>query len=1055
VLEVLEPMMALAAAVPGVAVVTPRGGTLVAEAGPIDCHVALMSLPAMLGRAPSPATATATATEEPSSLPADGQAAAGNLSSQRAATPGPTPSARTPRFDPLVRLAPAVHVDPSRIASWRERLLGHGWQPRAELAVGWVWAGNPNVKSDSWRSPRLPALQGLLEVPGVRWFALQKGDGHRDIEALAASPAGLPAHLVDLDAEIADFTDTAAVIANLDLVITSDTSVAHLAGCLGKPVWVTMPWQRDWRYGMDTTRNAWYPSMTLFRQPVRGDWAAVQQAVCQALAAEVAALDKHRELPSLDQDQRLRQAFDAMLAGQNTAARRACIDVLIGHPRRPDAWALLGAVERRTGDEQLAAEAYQRAIDVGPTFSDAWRNLGLLRKSQGRHQEALELLTRACQLAPLDRGARSQRSDVLRLLGRNNEALAAADDALVLSPHDLEACLHRANALVALGRFDGAIATYRGALQHHPASLDIHYNLGIALQRAERGDEAIPYFEQVLDALFDGHGAQAGVAGAAGEPDVAAPKTRLTPSQSQLAQRARYSLGLALQSRGEPAAAAAQYRRLLVDTPDHFSSLYNLAAACLALGQHERALAAYERCQALQPEHVSVALDILHLRQQLCDWDHLPDAAAQRALVAACAAPPAGQDVPSPFALLALPVGLSDADLAPVARAYAAQISQRAGAPLPAVKRAPGRPRRLRLAYASCDFHNHATMHLMRGVFSRHDRERFQVTAYSWGPDDGSHYREQLLKDVDHVEDVTRWTDARIAAQIRRDGVDVLVDLKGYTRDSRPGVFARRPAPLQLSWLGYPGAAGADFFDATVADTIVTPPEVRGSYTEGLALLPHSYQCTDGEQPIARTGLTRKACGLPERAPVLACFCTHYKIDAEVFAVWMRLLSSMPGAVLWLMDGAPVVRDRLRQRARAAGVAPQRLVFAPLMAKPQHLERLALADLVLDTQHYNGHTTASDALWAGVPVLSVAGQAFAGRVGASLLRAAGLPQGATPDLPAYEAQARRLLRHPRELLAWRRQLASARPTAPLWDTAGFVRDFQSLVDRCWAERFGA
>jgi predicted O-linked N-acetylglucosamine transferase (SPINDLY family) len=529
-------------------------------------------------------------------------------------------------------------------------------------------------------------------------------------------------------------------------------------------------------------------------------------------------------------------------------------------------------------------------------------------------------------------------------------------------------------------------------------------------------------------------------------------RPNLSPAQTNLAQRARYSLGLALQSRGDAAAAAAQYRRLLADTPDHFSSLYNLAAACLALGQHERALAAYERCQQLQPDHVAVALDIVHLRQQLCDWDQLPDAAAQRALAAACAAPPPGQEVPSPFALLALPVGLSDAELAPVARAYAAQISTRAGAPLPAPQRAARRPRRLKLAYASCDFHNHATMHLMRGVFGRHDRQRYETSVYSWGPDDGSPYRTQLVEDVDHFVDVSRWTDARIAAQMRQDGVDVLVDLKGYTRDSRPGVFARRPAPLQLSWLGYPGAAGADCFDASVTDARVTPPEVHGAFTEGLALMPHSYQCTDAEQPIARSGLTRAACGLPDRAPVLACFCTHYKIDAEVFAVWMRLLARLPGAVLWLMDGAPLVRDRLRARAQAAGVAPERLVFAPLMAKPQHLERIALADLVLDTRAYNGHTTVSDALWAGVPVLSVAGPAFAGRVGASLLHAAGLPQGATADLAAYETQARDLLRHPRELLAWRRQLAAARPTAALWDTAGFVRDFEALIERCWAAR---
>ncbi|MFM2119872.1 MAG: hypothetical protein RL722_1340, partial [Pseudomonadota bacterium] len=1030
VLEVLEPMMGLAAAMPGVAVVTPRGGELVAEAGTIDAHVALMSLPALLARqASAPLSATHTAADA-------------THHALRAARWG-QPTA------PLARLAPAVHVPPARLGHWHKRLQQLGWQPGRELAVGWVWAGNPNVKSDAWRSPRLPALQGLLAVEGVRWFVLQKGDGHRDLEALKSRQA-LPDHLVDLDAEISDFVDTAAAIAALDLVITSDTSVAHLAGALGKPVWVTLPWQRDWRYGMQAERSAWYPAMRLFRQPARGDWPAVCEAVSAALRQQVATLPAGRRLPPLEADTRLHAAFAAMGEGRLDEARSGCQAVLIGHPRRPDAWALLGAIERRSGDADLAAEAYQRAIDVGPGFADAWRNLGLLRKAQGRLDEALALLSEASRLAPLDRPARSQRSDVLRLLGRHQEALEAADDALLLAPGDLEASLHRANALVGLGRHDAAAATYRGALQRHPASLDLHYNLGIALQRAERAREAIPHFERVLEALNDGHGPQPA---AAATPGAAS-------QRAELAQRARYSLGLALQSQGDMAAAAAQYRRLLADTPDHFSSLYNLAAACLAQGQHERALAAYERCLALQPGHVGVALDVMHLRQQLCGWDALPDAAAQRELVRRCAAPPAGQDVPSPFALLSLPAGLSDAELLPVAQAYAAQIARKAaaqdaeqGGPLPRPRKpaaGSARPRRLELAYAGSDFHNHATMHLMRGVFARHDRTRFRISVYSWGPDDGSPYREQLLREVDQFVDVAGWTDRAIARQMRLNDVQVLVDLKGYTRDSRPGIFARRPAPLQLTWLGYPGAAGADWFDATVGDAIVTPPELAGAFPEGLANLPHSYQCTDGDQPIARSGLTRAACGLPERAPVLACFCTHYKIDASVFAVWMRLLQGVPGAVLWLVDGAELVKQRLRAQASAAGVDPARLVFAPVMDKARHLERLGLADLVLDTPVYNGHTTVSDALWAGVPVLGLGGPAFAGRVSRSLLEAAGLPQAAQPDLAHYEARARELLRHPRELLAWRKQLAAARPTAPLWNTQTWVRDFEALVDRLWA-----
>ncbi|PXW94981.1 putative O-linked N-acetylglucosamine transferase (SPINDLY family) [Sphaerotilus hippei] len=1006
VLEVLQPMMALAERIPGVAAVTPRGGVLSPQAGTIDCHVALMSLPAVLQQ-----------------------------------HPGVPANAITAERFTLPRLAPSVHTPPERLHAWRERLLAHGWQPGTELAVGWVWAGNPNVRNDAWRSPRLDALAGLLEVEGVRWFALQKGPGRQDLDGRT-----MPACWVDLDAQIDDFADTAAVIAQLDLVITSDTSVAHLAGCLGKPVWVTLPWQRDWRYGMDATRSDWYPSMRLFRQPQRGDWPAVEQAVAAALHEQVRQRAGHTPvpLPPLDAQTRLVQAFEAFAAGQLETARSGCTDVLIGEPGRPDAWALLGAIHRRLGDADLAAEAYQRAIDVGPGFADAWRNLGLLRKAQGHHEEALRLLDAALSHAPLDRQAHSQRSDVLRLLGRHDEALLAADDTLLLEPHALEALIHRGNALVALGRLDEAVATYRAGLQHHPAALDLHYNLGIALQRAERPAEAEPHFEHVLSTTRQGVDLWNLARRPQGVPADATVHLHL---------RASYSLGLCLQTRGDLPAAAAEYRRLLTLDRQHFASRFNLAAIYLALGQHERALTEYEVCLDLQPGHVGVQLDVVHLRQQLCDWDRLPDAESQRALARACAEPPAGLDPPSPFALLSLPCALTDAELAPAARAHALHLMHKAGgpfAPPPARARAPGQ--RLRLAYASADFHNHATMHLMRGVFERHDRARFHISLYSWGPDDGSHYREQLLDNVDRFVDVAGWNESRIAERIRADDIDVLIDLKGYTRDSRPGVFVRRPAPLQLTWLGYPGAAGAPWFDAVIGDAVVTPESVAGAYVEPIARLPHSYQCTDHQQAIARTGLTRTACGLPEHATVIACFCTHYKLDPDTFALWMRLLKAVPTAWLWLIDGPALVRERLRAAATAAGVDARRLVFAPVWAKDRHLERLQLADLFLDTRVYNGHTTVSDALWAGVPVITRQGQAFAARVGASLLQAAGLPQGITRSDSDYEALALQLLRDRDLRQRWRDQLASRQRSAPLWNTAGFVRDLEALVTDLWQQR---
>lgn len=1013
VLEVLEPMMALAERIPGVAAVTPRGGALAPAAGPIDCHVALMSLPAVLQACPAP----------------DG-------------------ALISPAQFTLPRLAPSVHTPHERVLHWRDRLLAHGWQPRQELAVGWVWAGNPNVKNDSWRSPRLPALASLLDVPGVRWFALQKGPGRLDLDGLA-----LPPHFIDLDSEIADFADTAAAIAQLDLVITSDTSVAHLAGCLGKPVWVTLPWQRDWRYGMEAERNTWYPAMRLFRQRERGDWPGVARAVAEALTLTVQQhlreqqdhADDADPLPSLDPQTRLMQAFEALQAGRLTQARLACTEVLISETRRPDAWALLGAIHRRLGDDGLAAEAYQRAIDIGPGFADAWRNLGLLRKSQHQFDEALRLLNEAVRLAPLDRHAHSQRSDLLRLMGRNDEALQAADDTLLLAPHALEPLMHRGNALVALNRLAEAIATYQTAMQHHPASLDLNYNLGIALQRAEHPAEALPYFEHVLASTREA--VEHWSAHRAHQPATGADATVM------LHLRASYSLGLCLQTQGDLAAAASEYRRLLTLDGGHFSSRFNLAAIYLALGQHERALTEYEVCLGLQPQHIGVQLDVMHLRQQLCDWAQLPDAAAQRALAVACAQPPEGLDPPSPFALLSLPAGLSDAEIAPAAQAHARHLQAKAGPALPMRAARPLKPgQRLRVGYASADFHNHATMHLMRGVFERHDRERFQISLYSWGPDDGSSYRQQLHEDVDRFVDVAGWNEARIAERIRADQIDVLIDLKGYTRDSRPGIFARRPAPVQLTWLGYPGAAGAPWFDAVIADAVVAPLEVQPYFVEPIARLPHSYQCTDAQQPIARTGLSRKACGLPDQAVVIACFCTHYKLDADTFALWLRLLKAVPTAWLWLIDGAPIVRERLRAAAKAAGVDPRRLVFAPVLPKDRHLERLQLADLFLDTRIYNGHTTVTDALWAGVPVVTQQGPAFAGRVGASLLQAAGLPQGITHHSADYEALALKLLREPATRQAWRQQLATRRAQAPLWNTAGFVKDLEALILAQWQQR---
>jgi predicted O-linked N-acetylglucosamine transferase (SPINDLY family) len=974
VVEVLGEMMGLVARMPGVDAVAQRGAAPIA----FDTHVALMSLPHVLDIAD----------------------------------------------DALPTLVPYVHADAAACNRWRERLVAHGWQRERELAVGWVWAGNPNVKNDAQRSPRFAPFAPWLRLPGLRWFALQKGDGRRDL----AEHAPLPSHFIDLDAEIKTFDDTAAVIAELDLVITSDTSVAHLAGAMGKPVFVTLPWHHDWRWGLDEHRSAWYPSAQLFRQSTRGDWAGVRDAVAAALGQFVRQhLPRDAARPA-DAGAWLQRGFDAYQSPAFDAerARADVIAALQRAPRRADAWALLGAIERRAGQPARAAEAYRRAIDVEPRYHDAWRNLAGLHKARGEHPEAKRLLDVALQLAPDDALALSQRSDLQRQQGRTEEAIRDAQAALTHRPGLAEAALHLGNALIDAGRFADAASAFEHALSLQPGWLEARFNLGIACQRNDRPADAVAHFEAVLAAQ---------------------------PTH----ERGRYSLGLALQAAGRPADAQAHYEALLQRQPGHFAARFNLAAVHLALGRHAEALAAFEVCQRLQPSHAGVSLQVVHLRQQLCDWSALPDEAGLRELVRQLGSePPADTppfDAPSPFSMLSLPLALSDAEIAPAARRHARLIASRAGAPLPPIT-AVDKPR-LRLAYASADFHNHATMHLMRGVFARHSRERFELSAWSFGADDGSDYRHGLERDVATFHDVSRLGDRAVAQAMRQAGIDILIDLKGYTRDARPGVFALKPAPMQLTWLGYPGSTGVDWFDAVIGDPIVTPSSVQSAFGEPIANLPHSYQCTDDAQPIAATGLTRADVGLPDGAVVLACFCTHYKLDAGLFGLWMRLMRAQPRAVLWLVEGSPAGAMRLRAAALAHGVAPERLVFAPVWPKDRHLERLALADLVLDTRFYNGHTTVSDALWAGVPVVTPQGSAFAGRVGASLLQSAGLPEGITHSLADYEALAGRLAADPELRHAWRRQLRDARGLAPLFDTGRFVADLEALIGRLWSRKLAS
>ena len=372
----------------------------------------------------------------------------------------------------------------------------------------------------------------------------------------------------------------------------------------------------------------------------------------------------------------------------------------------------------------------------------------------------------------------------------------------------------------------------------------------------------------------------------------------------------------------------------------------------------------------------------------------------------------------------------------------------------PAPNRTPAAPQsssnRIKVAYLSFDYHEHATAYLIAGLFECHDRARFEIIAVSYGRDDQSEMRARLEHAVERFVDVSRLTDREAADWLHAQGVHIAVDLKGLTGGARTGIFALRPAPLQINFLGYPGTMGAEYIDYIIADPYVIPAQDQIHYAEKVVYMPQCYQPNDAKRPRPAQVRTREECGLTESGFVFCCFNNLYKITPVVFEAWMELLRNVEGSLLWLLEGTPAAMRNLRSRAAARAVAPERIVFAPHIALAQHLARYRHADLFLDTAPCNAHTTASDALWMGVPVLTLTGETFAGRVATSLLQAVGLPELSTVSLADYVAKALRLARTPSELSELKTHLEHGRRTFPLFDTSAYCRQLEAVFEEVWA-----
>jgi protein O-GlcNAc transferase len=700
---------------------------------------------------------------------------------------------------------------------------------------------------------------------------------------------------------------------------------------------------------------------------------------------------------------RLSDAARLFQAGRLDAAAELCAAVRREQPRSFDAAFLLGAIRGSQGRMAEAAACFRAAVALDPRSFPAQRNLGVAISASGQHDAAAASFARALELNPKDAATHNDLGVALARLRRHEGALAHFDRALALKPGFADALGNRGATLLAMDRAAEAAATFEEALALNPGDADAHHNLGTALSKLRRHADAIASFERAITL----------------RPDHAA---------------ANNGLGVALAALGREEAAAASFERALALEPGYLEARLNLANALRSLKRYEAALAHAMAVLERMPDDPAALTLAAALKRHLCRWEGLAEIDAR--LVAQVAA---GKGAVLPFVFLTV----ADDPAAQMRCARQYWMSKKKGQGEGAAPRGPASPStRVRLGYLSADFHDHATARLAASLFEAHDRTRFEVVAFSTGPDDGSAMRRRLEAGFDRFFDLRMESDEAIAERIRDAGIDILIDLKGHTEEGRLEVLARRPAPLQVHYLGYPGTLGGDPVDYFIADRIVVPPGAERFFTERLVFLNGCYQVNDRHRAIAAQTSSRAEASLPENGFVFCCFNNNYKITPAVFDVWMRLLAAVEGSVLWLLADRGS-EDNLRREASSRGVDPRRLVFAPRLPLAAHLARHRLANLFLDTVPVNAHTTASDALWAGLPLITCVGQSMVARVAASLLSAVGLAELVSADLAQYETLALALARDPARLSELRRRLEAARLTAPLFDTARTCRQLET------------
>jgi protein O-GlcNAc transferase len=717
-------------------------------------------------------------------------------------------------------------------------------------------------------------------------------------------------------------------------------------------------------------------------------------------------IDKRLSLPGTDaQDlpsDQLQSIIQLFTQGHLQQALVNATKTLEEFPNSAVLYNIAGACYAGLMQFDAAIVSYTQALTIDASYAKAHNNIAIALNAKGDSQAALASCERALEIDPDYADAYNNMANILKGRGELDAAINSYTNALRITPDDAEIFNNIGIALSAQGDFGAAIKSYKQALILKPHYAEAYLNIGAVLQNIGDLGAAIDSYQQALyisPNYFEGH----------------------------------HNMGTALMTKEDVEGAIDSFEKALKIEPNYANAYYGKGSALVDKGAVDAGIESYEMALKINPDHSAARTHKLHQQSHICDWDAVEK---DRHLIASLGL---STDSVEPYALQSL-------EDAPDRHRLRSEsfVKKKYGYKLSSLPRAQPlkQPQRLRIGYFSADFHTHPVAYLLAKVLEIHDRKSFEVYGYSIGPSKNDDMRQRLIKAFDVFTDVKDMSDDEIALKAKRDKIDIAIDLTGYTQHCRPGIFFYRAAPIQINYLGFSSTMGADFIDYIIADPVLIPRDHEQYYSEQVLRLPNTFMPTDNTREISACQITRADVGLPDEAFVFCCFNNNFKISPREFDIWMRVLTQVEGSVLWLRNSNTWSERNLLAQVKKRGVDPSRLIFAGRVPMDEHLARQRLADLFLDTFAYNAHTTASEALWAGLPVITKAGKGFSARAAASLLTAIELPELITETEQDYEALILHLASHPERLTQVREKLTNNRLTTPLFNTALYTRHLE-------------